>query len=124
MAVINKDKYLKDIASHVPKRGLYFEGDDRPAVMMRGRQVYISSVAFDPELEQLTYTVANKRGDVFTSEHGERRLSALDVRTLSSVSDTVRRYALLRGQRERNELNIASRLRMAAPSGAKGGPAL
>ena len=117
MAVIKKDKYLKDIASHVHKGALYFEAKDRPAVQMgRGADgkpltVYVSSVSFDQESGQLTYKVADSRGEELSSAHGLRPLVGLDINTLSRVSDTARKYAELRSLRERNMVTINARLK-------------
>jgi len=117
MAVIKKDKYLKDIASHLHKGALYFEAKDRPAVQMgRGSDgkpltVYVSSVSFDQESGQLTYKVADAQGAELPSAHGLRPLVGLDVNTLSRVSDTARKYAELRSLRERNMVTINARLK-------------
>lgn len=118
MAIINKDKYLKDIASLVHKGVMDFELNDRPALEMGGRRVYVGGVAFDYDLGELTYTVQGREGALLPTEHGVRRLSQLDVRSLAAVSDTVRRYAGLRRERERNLVNVESRLRQL--SGPKG----
>lgn len=117
MAIINKDKYLMEIASLVRKGSYEFEPGDRPAVRMGGRDVFISSVGFDMERGELTYTVSNEAGEILPSAHGERPLSVLDARTLGTVGGTVRRYAELRRERERNQVNIEARLDAVRRSG-------
>lgn len=111
MAIIKKEKYLKDIASRLGNRALYFEKGDRPTVQMGGRQVYVSSVAYDREMGEMTFTVRNDRDELLQSEHGPRPLSQLDINTLSKVGESVRKYAALRLERERNLINVESRLR-------------
>lgn len=110
MAIINKDKYLREIASLVQKGAYHFEPADRPSLMMAGRKVFISSVEFDLDSQELNYTVSNEKGDVLLSALGERRLAGLDMKTLAAVGGKVREYAELRSQRERNQVNIESRL--------------
>lgn len=112
MAVINKEKHLREIASLVRKGSFHFEPDDRPAVVMGGREVFVASVAFDPELECLTYTVRDAAGTRLASRLGERRLDALDTGTLAAVCVRAREYAALRSGRENDIVNIRSRLLM------------
>ena len=114
MAITNREKYLKGIASLVHKGALHIEAEDRPVVMMGGRKVYISSVAFDTERDDLTYTVSNAKGEVIPSAHGERLLSGLDIGTLSGVEGAVRRYAAFLRDREHNLINVESRLKTVA----------
>ena len=109
MAIINKDRYLKDIAAAVRRGALYFESQDRPALEMGGRQVFISSVSYDMDSGTLSYAVSNARGDVLPSAHGVRPLSNLDARSLLEVSKTVGRYAALRQRRDENLIQLASR---------------
>ena len=111
MAIINKDKYLKDIASRVKRGAMYFEAEDRPGLDMGGRQVFVSSVAFDLDRGELTYQVSNVRGDVLPSVHGVRNLRELDIKTLSTISGVVRTYQGMQLSRERNLVNIESRVR-------------
>lgn len=114
MAVINKEKYLREIASFVQKGALEFENGDRPVVEMDGMKVYISRVGFDFDRGEITYDVSDAAGKILPSVHGERPLAALDVRTLASVSGTVKEYAALRSSRERNLVNVESRLKETA----------
>ena len=111
MAIINKDKYLKDIASRVQRGAMYFEAEDRPVLDMGGRRVYVSSVAFDLERGELTYEVSNAKGDVLPSVHGVRSLRALDIKSLSAVGSVVKAYQQMQIDRERNLVNIESRVR-------------
>ncbi len=112
MAIINKDKYLKDIGSLVQKGVMYFDADDRPRLEMGGRKVFISSVSYDMDRGDLTYTVSNQNGVVLPSAYGVRPLAELDSKTLSSVSEAVHKAAALRVSRENNILNVESRLQM------------
>ena len=114
MAVINKEKYLREIASFVQKGALEFENGDRPVVEMDGMKVYVSRVGFDFDRGEITYDVSDAAGKILPSVHGERPLAALDVRTLASVSGTVKEYAALRSSRERNLVNVESRLKETA----------
>ena len=114
MAVINKEKYLREIASFVQKGALEFENGDRPVVEMDGMKVYISRVGFDFDRGEITYDVSDAAGKILPAAHGERPLAALDVRTLASVSGTVKEYAALRSSRERNLVNVESRLKETA----------
>lgn len=111
MAIINKDKYLKDIAGRVQRGAMYFEQGDRPAVEMGGRKVYVSSVFLSHDRGELAYTVANAYGDVLPSVHGMRALRDLDVRTISAVDRVVGRYAAMRLERENNVRRIASQVK-------------
>ena len=113
MAIVRKEKYLKDIASLVKKGALYFEGDDRPVVSMGGRQVFVSSVAYDMESGEMTYRVSDEAGREYASGHGVRPLSNLDIKTLVNVAESARKYAALHRERERNIVNIEARVRNA-----------
>lgn len=110
MALINKDRYLKDIASRVQRGAMYFEQGDRVAVEMGGRKVFVNSVFMSHDRGELAYTVANAAGEVLPSAHGMRPLRDLDVRTLSAVTKVVSRYAAMRLERERNISRIASQV--------------
>lgn len=110
MAIVNKDKYLKDIASCIKRGEMYFEAADRPVVEMGGRKVYVSSVSMDLDLGVLAYQVSNARGEVIPSAHGVRPLSELDGRVLSSVNKVVRQYHGYELQRERNLRQVSSRV--------------
>lgn len=114
MAIVNKDKYLKDIGALVKKGVMYFEAEDRPQLEMGGRKVFVSSVSFDMDRGDLTYTVTNQKGEILSSAHGVRPLSGLDIQTLASVGKVVRNYAELKSQRERNLVNVESRLQTVA----------
>ena len=107
MAVINKDKYLGEIASLVRKGSVSFEMEDRPGFMMSGKQLYVSSVSFDTDSGELVYGVS--RGDGAPAM-AARPLSGLDIRTLGSVTRAVRKAAGLRRGRERDIMNIESRV--------------
>lgn len=123
MAVTNREKYLKGIASRVRKGALHFEGEDRPRVMMGGHEVFISSVSYDTERCDLVYEVSSKAGKPIASQNGERLLSGLPLDTLAAVDAAVTRYASLRRERERNIVNVESRLKAVAKV-AKASPAL
>lgn len=110
MAIINKEKHLREIASLVQKGTFEFEPEDRPAIRMGGREVFISSVGYDFDAECLTFNVSNAAGDILPSAYSVRPLAALDVKTLSAVGGKVRQYSSLRVERERNQVNIESRL--------------
>lgn len=110
MAIINKDKYLKDIAAKIQRSSMYFEMEDRPSIEMGGRQVFISCVSLDLENEQLTYTVCNSRGVELPSAHGLRPLRELDVRSLSAVTDKVDKYYHMRLDREKNLSRVSSQV--------------
>lgn len=114
MAVqINKHKYLREIASLVQKGAFHFDSEDRPAVSMGGRQVFIKSVGYDMDGGGVTFTVAGPDGRDIPSAHGMRPVSNLDGATLKVLGATVRRYADLRVQREQNLVNVESRVREA-----------
>ena len=110
MAIINKDKYLKDIAARIQRGAMYFEAEDRPGLDMGGRKVFVSSVSFDQDRGELAYTVSNSKGEVLPSIHGVRNLRELDIKTLSTVSGVVRRYQDLQLRREQNLTNIESKM--------------
>lgn len=114
MAIINKDKYLKDIAARVQRGAMDFEEGDRPELDMGGRKVYVKGVHFDLDRGMLAYTVCNSKGDVLPSVHGMRSLSELDIKSLSAVSKEVIKYHDLQLQRERNLNVINNRLRSSA----------
>ena len=116
MAIIRKDKYLKDIANRVGRGSMFFEADDRPALLMGGHQVYVSSVGFDTLSGEMTYAVSNLKGEVLPSARGSRRLGELDIRSLASVSEVVSRYSDLRRERTRNLVNVETRMRQITPS--------
>ena len=120
MAIIKKEKFLKDIAMRIGRGTMHFEAEDRPEVMMGGRQVFVSAVGYDFLLGEMAYSVSNGRGDILPSAHGVRKLGDLDVKTLSAVQSTVNEYARLRQERTRNLVNIESRVRQAAPRQMKG----
>lgn len=89
------------IAAKVGKGALHFDLSDRPSVMMGGRNLGISSVAFDPLEGVLTYDVSDKSGKVLSSLFGVRRLEYLDDSLLNAVSKVVDKYAALRNGRGR-----------------------
>lgn len=92
MAIINKEKYLKDIAASVMRGAMLFEKEDRPALNMNGREVFISGVYYDLDRGELAYSVSDARNRILPSVHGVRMLADLDVFTLADVSDTVSMY--------------------------------
>lgn len=110
MALINKDRYLKDVASRVQRGAMYFEQGDRIAIEMGGRKVFVNSVFMSHDRGELAYTVANAAGEVLPSVHGMRPLRDLDVRTLSAVTKVVNKYAAMRLEREKNISRIASQV--------------
>lgn len=110
MAIIKKEKYLKDIAMRIGRNSMFFEAEDRPSLMMGGRQVFVSSVGYDLLSGEMTYTVSNKAGSTLLSEKGVRKLAELDIKTLSGLDEVVKRYEELRKSRTRNINNVSSRL--------------
>ena len=120
MAIIRKEKYLKDIAMRVGRGTMHFEDEDRPVVQMGGRQVYVAAVGYDFLLGEMAYSVANERGDILSSARGVRRLGELDIKTLASVGAKVGEYAAMRQERMRNLVNIESRMRQVSRKAAKG----
>lgn len=120
MAVIRKDKYIRSIASRVGKGEVVFESADRPALEMGGKRFYIGSVGFDYDSGSLVYSVSDADGRELSSAHGVRPVSALDVKVLSGLDAVVARYADLAMKRDRNLVNVESRLRAAAPVRAAG----
>ena len=104
MAIIRKDKYLKDIANRIGRGSMFFEADDRPALLMGGHQVYVSSVGYDMLSGEMTYAVSNLKGEVLPSARGIRRLGEL-----------VSRYSDLRRERTRNLVNVETRMRQITP---------
>lgn len=110
MAIINKEKYLKDIARMVKRGAMYFEAEDRPQIEMGGRQVYIGSVSFDYDRGEMAYKVYNRVGNEIPSAHGVRPLQELDLRTLSSVKEVVANYHRMALERERNISKIFSQV--------------
>ena len=120
MAIIKKDKYLKDIATRIGRGSVYFEEEDRPMLLMGGRQVYVASVGYDFLLGEMAYTVSNDRGDILPSAHGARRLAELDFKTLSKIGETVNEYSALRRERSRNMANIQARVGRLSENRRKG----
>ena len=96
MAVIDKNKYLRQIAELVGKGAVCFDLGDRPALEMGGHTVFVRSVSFDTERGEFTYAVSNVNGEILPSAHGVRPLSGLDIGTLNGIADVVRR---IRGRR-------------------------
>ena len=115
MAIIKKDKYLKDIAQRIGRGSMFFEAEDRPSLMMGGRQVFVSSVGFDLLSGEMTYSVSNSKGEVLPSAKGVRRLGELDVKSLSELGRVVGPYAELRKERTRNLVNLESRMYQSSP---------
>ena len=121
MAIIKKDKYLKDIAQRIGRGSVFFEAEDRPSLMMGGRQVFVSSVGFDLLSGEMTYSVSNSTGEILPSARGVRRLGELDIKSLNEVSRVVATYADLRMERTRNLVNLENRVRQVSPKrGLKG----
>ncbi len=96
MAILMKDLFVKDICNRVGRGAVYFDKGSRPQLEMGGQKVFVDSVAYDPSLGRMTYTVARADGTLALSKHGPRMLDTLDVRTLSSVSREVRKAESLR----------------------------
>ena len=121
MAIIKKDKYLKDIAQRIGRGSVFFEAEDRPSLMMGGRQVFVSSVGFDLLSGEMTYSVSNSTGEILPSTRGVRRLGELDIKSLNELSRVVAAYADLRMERTRNLVNLENRVRQVSPKrGLKG----
>lgn len=114
MPVVNKEKYLREIASLVRKGSLEFAPERRPSLEMGGRTVYVKGVSFDIERGELGYEICSEKGDVLSSVNGFRPLARLDQRSLLSVRDASREAFGARVQRGRNLSNIESRVRAAA----------
>lgn len=114
MAIIKKDKFLKDIATRVGRGSMFFEMEDRPSLMMGGRQVYVSSVGYDNLSGEMAFSVSNSKGEVLSSAKGIRRLADMDAKSLSAVSAVVSEYADLRAQRTRNLVNLETRMQQVA----------
>lgn len=110
MSIVNKDKFVKDIASKVMKGTVHFEMEDRPSLMMGGRKVYVDSVSYDPLIGELTNSVSNENGDILRSRHGVRPLKELEPSVLRDVSEKVSAYVSMRVQRAKNIVNLESRL--------------
>lgn len=110
MAIIDKEKYLKDIASLVRRDAILFEANDRPAILIGGKQAYVGSVFFDMDHGVMAYTLCDAAGRELTSARGMRPLSQLDIKTLSEVDVTVKEYASMRIMRERNLEMIKARV--------------
>lgn len=117
MAIIKKDKHLKDIASRVQCGSMYFEEEDRPRFEMGGRSVQLSRVYFDRDSARLCYELCDAKGQVLLSDHGARALRELDVRTLSKVADAVRSAHALGLKREKNLVNVRARLELVRRGG-------
>ena len=111
MAIIKKDKFLKDIATRIGRGQMYFEMEDRPSLMMGGRQVYVSSVGYDNLSGEMAFSVSNSKGEILSSARGIRRLADMDAKSLSTVCDVVNEYASLRAERTRNLVNMETRMR-------------
>lgn len=120
MAIVKKEKFLKDIAMRLGRGSMHFEEEDRPVVMMGGRQVFVAAVGFDNLLGGMAYSVANANGEILPSAHGVRKLSDLDVKTLAAVGSVVVEYARMRQERSRNVTNIQSRLHETSRRSGKG----
>lgn len=114
MAIIRKEKYMKDIAIRIGRGSMFFEAEDRPSLMMGGRQVFVSSVGFDLLSGEMTYQVSNSKGEILPSAKGVRPLAELDVKSLSGIDKVVGEYADLRRSRTRNLINVESRLRLSS----------
>lgn len=117
MAIIKKDKHLKDIASRVQCGSMYFEAEDRPRFEMGGRSVQLSRVYFDRDNAHLAYELCDANGRLLLSDHGSRPLRELDVKTLSKVADAVRNAHALGLKREKNLVNVRARLELVRRGG-------
>ena len=119
MAIVKKEKFLKDIAMQLGRRTVHFEEEDRPSLMMGGRRVYVAAVGYDFLLGGMAYSVSNARGDILPSSHGVRQLGELDVKSLLAVKMAVDEYSRLRRERTRNLVNIESRMRQTSKKSVK-----
>ena len=90
MGIVNKEPFIRDICNRVSRGAVYFDKDDRPALEMGGKKVFISSVSFDQSLGRMTYSVSREDGALALSKHGPRLLEHLDAGTLSMVNRSVR----------------------------------
>lgn len=120
MAVLNKEKYLKDIASLVRKGAVYFDEADRPEIDMGGRKVFVSGVSYDQDSGEMAFVVSNSSGVELPSAKGPRALSSLDQRTLVAVRDRVREYAGYKRGRGLDLVNIEAARRIASGRKAAG----
>ena len=118
MAIINKDRYLRDIARHIGKGEMSFEQESRVGIEVGGTKAFVKGVAFDAERGEITYELCDDAGKVYTSSRGPRPLSGLGVRDLSKVSRVVTEAARIRSQRMANIVNIRSRLSAVRGKGA------
>lgn len=112
MAIVKKEKYLKDIAQRIGRGSMFFEAEDRPMFMMGGRQVFVSSVGYDNLSGEMAYIVSNQEGRVLPSAKGVRCLAELDITSLVKVQDVVKTYDGLRKERTRNLVNMETRMRL------------
>lgn len=118
MAIINKDRYLRDIARHIGKGEMSFDLENRVGIEVGATKAFVKGVAFDAERGELTYELCDAEGKVYTSSRGARPLSGLGVKDLSKVSAVVTEAARIRSQRMANIVNIRSRLGAVRGKGA------
>ena len=111
MAVISKNKYLKDIAAALQRGRMYFEKNDRPSFMMGGFKAFVHDVWFDFDSGEINYNICNSNGEVFASAHGVRCLSELDAPTLAAVSKVVKEYHQMALKRQDSLERISSRVK-------------
>ena len=109
MAILQKDRFIRDIAGAVGRGAMHFEKEDSPAVMIGGRQYFISSVFFDSYESKLAYELSDSRGAVIPSAFGLRPLSDLPSNLLKETRDVVQEYAAYRRNRVKNIVNLVNR---------------
>ena len=110
MAVIRKERYLREIASCVRKGSLRFDEVDRPVLQVGGRDCYLSGLSYDVLSGEIVYTLSDKAGNVLPSAHGVRPVEGLPAGVLSDLAVKAGRYSRLRADKERNIANIRSRV--------------
>ena len=109
MAILQKDRFIRDIAGAIGREAMHFEKEDSPAVMIGGRQYFISSVFFDSYESKLAYELSDARGVVIPSAFGLRPLSDLPSNLLKETRDVVQEYAAYRRNRVKNIVNLVNR---------------
>lgn len=114
MALIEKQRYLSDIAASVRKGEIVFDKDDRPVLSVGDNDVYVGSVSYDMDSGELVWGAQTRSGVPVPSPRGPRPLDTLNMASLKSVGATVSRYAGYRARRESNIVNLEAGVRVAA----------
>lgn len=120
MAIINKQKYLRDIYSLVGKGTVHFEESDRPRFEMGGRTVFVTDVSFDYDLCGMAYNICSETGMYLPTSHGVRPISQLDVNVLKDLSEKGVHLTSLKKERTRNLVAVESRVRNVGRSAGAG----